>query len=85
MDRADRAGRIDQLRKSEIQHLHRAVRRDLDVRGLEVAVNDALLVRRFERLRDLLARCDRLVRRNGAARNPIGDGLALDELEDQRQ
>ena len=33
----------------------RAVGADLDVRGLEIAMDDALLVRRLERLRDLLA------------------------------
>ena len=36
------------LRQSEVQHLHLAVGRDLDVGGLQVAVDDALLMRGFE-------------------------------------
>ena len=36
------------LRQSEVQHLHLAVRSDLDVGGLEVAVDDALLMGGFE-------------------------------------
>ena len=43
----------DDLRQPEVQHLHHAVRTNLDVGGLEVAVNDAVLVRGLERLGDL--------------------------------
>ena len=45
--------------------------RDLDVGGLQIAVDDALLVRRFERLGDLLRDRQRLVERNRAARDPL--------------
>ena len=41
------------LREAEVEHLHRAVGADLDVGGLQIAMNDALLVRGFERVRDL--------------------------------
>ena len=41
------------LRQPEVEHLHRAVGPDLDVRGLEIAMDDALLVRGFERVGDL--------------------------------
>ena len=41
------------FRETEIQHLHRAIRRDLDVRRLQVAMDDAALVREVERPRDL--------------------------------
>ena len=49
---ARRGGR--EFRDSEVQHLHRPIGSDLDVRGLEIAVDDPLLVRSFERLGDLL-------------------------------
>ena len=41
------------LREPEVEHLHHAVRRDLDVRGLQVAVDDPFFVRGLERLGDL--------------------------------
>ena len=46
------AGR-SRSREAEIQHLHRAVGAQLDVRGLQIAMDDPLLVRRFESLGDL--------------------------------
>ena len=65
--RATRADRLHRLRQAEVQHLHRAVGAHLDVGGLEIAVDDPLLVRRLERLGDLLR--DRAApRRSGSAR-----------------
>ena len=61
------ADRLHRFRQAEVQHLHGAVRPDLDVRGLQIAMDDALLVRRFERLGDLLRDGQRLVERNRAA------------------
>ena len=54
---------VDRFRQTEVEHLHRAVGADLDVRGLEIAVNDALLVRRFERVGNLPRDRERLVDR----------------------
>ena len=51
-----RGRRLQRLGQPEVEHLHGAVRPHLDVRGLQIAVDDALLVRGFERLGDLLAR-----------------------------
>jgi hypothetical protein len=48
-----RAVGTSRSRQAEIEHLHRAVRGDLDVRRLQVAVDDALLVGGVERVRDL--------------------------------
>jgi len=42
------------LREPEVEHLHGAVRAHSDVCGLQIAVNDPLLVGGFERLGDLL-------------------------------
>ena len=44
---------LQRLREAEVQHFHRAVGSQLDIRRLEIAVDDPLLVGRFERLRDL--------------------------------
>ena len=57
----------------------------LDVRGLQIAMNDPLLVRGFERLGDLLGDWQRLVERNRAARNALRQILALDEFHDERR
>ena len=48
------ARRLNRLRQAEVQHLHRTVATQLDVRGLQVAMDDALLVRRFQRVGHLL-------------------------------
>ena len=42
-----------ELRESEVEDLHDAVRRDHDVRGLQIAMDDAAFVRGFERGGDL--------------------------------
>ena len=47
-------------------------------------MDDALLVGRFERLGDLLSDWQRLVQRNGAARDPIGQRLTLHQFHDER-
>ena len=41
--------RLQRLGQAEVEHLDRAVRPDLDVGRLQIAVDDALLVRGFER------------------------------------
>ena len=58
----------DRLRQPEVEHLHVPVGRDLDVRRLQVAVDDPLLVRGFERLGDLPRDRERLCERQAAAR-----------------
>ena len=56
----------------------------LDVRRLQIAMDDALLVRRFERLGDLPRDRQRLVERNRPVRDPIGERRPLDQLHHQR-
>ena len=59
-----RAGcRIQGLRETEVQHLDGAVVGDLDVGGFQIAMDDAALVRRFERIGDLPRDGDRFVER----------------------
>jgi hypothetical protein len=64
--------RVERLRQPKIQHLDDAVIANLDVRGLEVAMDDALLVCRFERVRDLLPDWNRFVERQRTPRDAIG-------------
>ena len=47
------AGRIHGLGEAEVENLDRAVGADLDVRGFEITMNDALFMRGFEDLGDL--------------------------------
>ena len=55
------ARRLHGLRQAEVQDLHRAVGTHLDVRGFQIAMDDALLMRGFESLGDLLRDWQRLV------------------------
>ena len=71
------------LRQAEVEHLHRAVRRQLDVRRLQVAVHDAFLVRLLESLRHLLRDPARLVERDRAALESRGEVLPLHQLHHQ--
>ena len=48
-----RALRRHRLGQTEVEHFDRAVVTQLDIRGLEIAVDDAVLVRGLERLGDL--------------------------------
>ena len=71
------------LRQPEVQNLHHAVGPQLDVGGFQVTVNHSLLVRRFERLRDLFRDGQRFVERDRAAGDPLREILALDQLHDE--
>ena len=62
---------VHRLRQAEVEHLHRAVRPDLDVRGLQVPVDDAVLVRCLECLGDLFRDRQRLFDRDRAARESL--------------
>ena len=68
------------LGEPEVEHLDLAVRRDLHVRGLQVAVDDAFLVRFLERLGDLACDLDRLLGRDRSAPEPLREVLAEHEL-----
>jgi hypothetical protein len=46
-------------------------------------MDDALLVRRFERLGDLACDGQGLIDRNGSTRNAIGQSWSFDEFEDE--
>ena len=77
---ADGRDRLHSLREPEVEHLHRAVGAHLDIRRLEVAVDDPLLVGRFERLRNLPRDRQRLVERDRPARDALRQIVALDQF-----
>jgi hypothetical protein len=56
----------------------------LDVGRLQIPVDDALLVRRFECARDLPGDGHRLVDRNGPLPDAVRQRWAVDELHHQR-
>jgi hypothetical protein len=62
--------RLHRLGQTEVEHLHLAARRELDVGRLEIAMDDAFLVRRLERVGDLRA-IDRPLRLEPALRDPV--------------
>ncbi len=53
------------------------------LRGLQIAVDDALLMRGFERVGDLPGDRHRLVSRQRAVGQPIGERHTIDELENE--
>jgi hypothetical protein len=76
--------RVQGLRQAEVKHLDGTVRPHLDVRGLQVAMHDALLVRRLERLGQLPGDRQGLIHRERAARDALCEILAVDELHHER-
>ena len=79
-----RIRRLQRLRQSEVQHLHDAIGSQLDVGGLQVAVDDALLVRGFEGFGDLLGDGERFINRNRTLGDAIRQRRPLDQFHHQR-
>ena len=78
------ADRINELGEPKIEHLDRTVLADFDVRRLQIAVNDPLLVGGFQCLCDLFGNRECLVQRNRALGDPIRERRALDQLHHER-
>ena len=76
--------RVERSGQPEVEHLDLALGGDLDVGGLEIAMDDPEGVRRLERFGDLAGDRQRLVDRDRAQGGALGQGRALDELQDQR-
>ena len=71
-----------ELGEAEVEDLDAAVVRDEDVLGLQVAVDDALLVRGAEAARDLQGVVDGLARRDRAGGELLAQRRSLEQLRD---
>ncbi len=82
--RGQRGGRLGprELGQAEVEDLDAAVVRHEDVLGLEIAVDDALLVRGAEAAGDLERVVDGLARRDRAAGELLAQGRSLEQLRD---
>jgi hypothetical protein len=69
--------------RPKVEHLHVAIVRQPDVSGLQIAMDDPLLMRRVEGVGHLLRDRERLVERERAARQPVREGFAVDQFEDE--
>ena len=76
------ASPLECFRQTEVQHLHAAVRPHLDVGGLEIAMDDALFVRGFKGVGDLLRDRQGVVERDVRARC-ARQIVAFDQLHDR--
>ena len=76
------AERFVPLRQPEVENSREAGGCDHDVLGLDVAVDDALFVRRGESVRDFSGDLRRLPWTNRSARKPRSERLSRDELGD---
>ena len=75
----------ERLGEAVVEHLDLAVGRELHVRGLEIAVSDALFVGRLERIRDLPRDLDRLGHGDRSVHEAIGQRRPFDELEHEAE
>jgi hypothetical protein len=73
----------DELRQSEVEHFDSAFRRDFHIRRLEIAMDDAPVVRRLERLGDLSCDAECLVKRKRSPGDPLSERRPRHELHDQ--
>ena len=75
-----RAAGLVELGDAEIEHLDRAASRHEQVRGLDVAMHDALRVSGVERIGQLRAELEHFVERQPAARDAILQRLPVEQL-----
>jgi hypothetical protein len=76
---------LRKLRQPEIQHLHYAVRANLDVRRFEIAMDDSLLVRGLECFGNLLRDGQRLFERDRSMRDAVRQRGPLDQFHHQHR
>ncbi len=76
---------VEDLGDAEIEHLDRAVRPDLDVGRLQVAMHDALLMGGFERVGNLAGDAESVLDRQRASVEALGERRSTDQLEHQRR
>ena len=71
------------LGQAEVQDLHLAFRRDLDVGGFQIPMDDPLLMCRLQSFSDLQGHWQRFVDGDRTFGNAICQGWTLDQLEDK--
>jgi hypothetical protein len=76
--------RIQRLGQTKVEHFHYSVWPHLHVGRLQIAMNDALLVCRFQRLGDLLRDRQRFVERDRTTHEALRQVVALDQFHHQR-
>ncbi len=81
--RARGAVGISGPRQAEVEDLHLPLGGDHHIRRLEVAMDQAAIVGRFEAARDLVKQVDGPVDRQWAALQNLGQCFALDQFHDQ--
>jgi hypothetical protein len=74
----------ERLGQAEVEQLDAPVESELDVGRFQVPVDDSLLVRRLERLRQLPCDLQRILRGEPPAAEPFPERGALDQLQDQQ-
>jgi hypothetical protein len=79
------AGSRGRRRQPEVENLRLAVADEKHVLRLQVAMDDALLVRRRQAARDLRRDVDRRLHRQGAAGQPIAQRFAVQQFRDCEQ
>ena len=77
-------GAFPHFRQPEVEHLDHAVASDLDIRRLDVAMNNPLLVRGFEGFSDLTRDGHRLVDRQRSTCDPVRERRPVDQFQHER-
>ena len=72
------------FREPKIQDFDRTVRAHFDVRRLQIAMDDAVIVRGFQGISDLFGDGQQFVQRHRASRDAVRERGPLDEFHDQR-
>ena len=71
---------VERLGEAEVEHLDGAVFAHFDIGRFQIAVDDPVLVRGFERIGDLLRYRQRFGQRDRATRDAIGERRSFDQL-----
>src|SRR6185503_8109111 len=74
---------LELLRDSKVEQLHRAVARDKDIRRLEVAMHDQVLVRMLNCFADLAKESESLRQRHGMCAAILRECQSVDVLHDE--
>ena len=72
--------RVERFGEAEVEHLHRSVVANLDVRRLQIPMDDSMLMGLLQRLGELPGNRKHVLQRQGAERQPRPEILAFDQL-----